>query len=148
MTGAQSPPPQPQAVKRSRQASACRVTASYGPAPLRTWWTTLGTVLELRQPRDHHQVEARLLRVGLAELLAHQVAQRALQPGDRAAEPPGRAHQCRVGLDHRPLHELFDRDLVGGLDDEPREVLAEARRPRPLESFLRCHATTSVPMSR
>src|SRR3954452_4422052 len=115
-------------------ASASRVIASKGPAPLRTWCRTrrrVTAVLQLLQPRDDHQVEARLLRVGLAELLAEHPAQEALVPGDRPAETPRRADQVRVGLDDRPVHELLDRQLVGRLDAEAAQVLAERRALRP-----------------
>src|SRR3954469_2779223 len=88
MCTAWSPPSQPHERASSRMASASRVIASKGPAPLRTWWTVLIDLgLELLEPRDHHEVEARLLRVCLAELLAHQVPQPALEPRDRPTPP-------------------------------------------------------------
>src|SRR4051794_19226519 len=146
------------AVATLRRASREGSGAAAGPqaggrtsfirSALSTWWIVLGTVLQHRQPRGHDQVEPRLLGVGLAQLLAQQVAQRALEPRDRSAEAPGRADQRRVGLDHRPLHELLHRDPVGRLDDEPGEVLAEARPLCSLQGLLGLHATTSVPISR
>src|SRR5690349_15212581 len=98
-----SAPSQPHDAASSRMASASRVIASKGPAPLRTWWSVFVTkALQLLQPRHDHEVEARLLRVGLPELLAHHPAQRALVQRDRRAPPAGRAHQRRIGLDDRP----------------------------------------------
>src|SRR3954452_6682595 len=123
-------------------ASASRVIASKGPAPLRTWCRTrrrVTAVLQLLQPRDDHQVEARLLRVGLAELLAEHPAQEPLVPRDRAAEAPRRADERRIGLDDRPLHELLDRQLVGGLDAETTEILPERRAVRALDGLFRFH---------
>src|SRR3712207_6806686 len=122
MCTATSCPPHPHAANRERHASACRVTASTGPAPLRTWWTITASrrlvagALELLQPllelRDAHrrvQVEPRLLRVLLRVVLAQDVQQHALGPRDRAAARARRAHEVDVGLDDRPLDEPLRR---------------------------------------
>src|SRR3954451_24235110 len=99
MWTAWSPPSQPHERTSSRMASASRVIASKGPAPLRAWWRAVIDVgLQLLQPGDHHEVEARLLRVGLAELLSHQMAQAPLEPRDRPAPPARGAHQLAIGL--------------------------------------------------
>ena len=70
------------------RAPAC-VTASNGPAAESTWWTRtrlaavaleLGDpALELLEPRQHADVEARLLRLELVRVLAQQPQQQALE---------------------------------------------------------------------
>src|SRR5689334_337027 len=48
---ATSRPPQPHASKRARRCSASLVTASNGPAPLRTWWTFTALLRAVRRAR-------------------------------------------------------------------------------------------------
>ena len=66
-------------------------------------------------------------------------------------------HELDVGLDHRPLHELLDRDALGRLDRAARRVERRRRAParrgarrgeRLLGLHARRHLVVGVPIRR